>query len=135
MKTATQNLMSDHDNILQLIEVMYIMAEQKSTNTDDIATVITIIKNYADGFHHAKEENLLFPSMIEKGFSKEQGPIAVMLHDHSLGRQYVQGMNTGLEQYKSGDNNALDLVYENMCNYGQLLQSHSAQENNVQFFN
>ncbi|HEX3007553.1 MAG TPA: hypothetical protein VHO90_08060, partial [Bacteroidales bacterium] len=69
----------------------------------------------------------------KKGFSKEQGPSAVMLHDHTLGRQYVQGMNIGLEQYRSGNNNALDLVYENMCSYGQLLQSHIAKENNVLF--
>ncbi|HEX2934821.1 MAG TPA: hypothetical protein VHO72_05670, partial [Bacteroidales bacterium] len=61
------------------------------------------------------------------------GPIAVMLHDHTLGRQYVQGMNIGLEQYKSGNTNALDVVYDNMCNYGQLLQSHIAKENNVLF--
>ena len=86
MKTATQNLENDHENILQLIEVMSNMAKVKSGSADDIETVINIIRNYADGFHHAKEENLLFPAMVEKGFSLEQGPVAVMLHDHDLGR-------------------------------------------------
>ncbi|MBK9032944.1 MAG: tetratricopeptide repeat protein [Myxococcales bacterium] len=37
--------------------------------------------------HHGKEEDLLFEAMVEHGFSREQGPLAVMLHEHgSAGR-------------------------------------------------
>lgn len=133
MKTATQNLENDHEHILQLIEVMNNMAKIKSNDTDDIESVITIISNYADGFHHAKEENLLFPAMVEKGYSLEQGPIAVMLHDHELGRTYVQGMRDGLLQYRNGATEALDIIYNNMMKYGQLLQNHIAKENNILF--
>ncbi len=133
MKTATQNLENDHENILQLIEVMSNMAKVKSGSADDIETVINIIRNYADGFHHAKEENLLFPAMVEKGFSLEQGPVAGMLHDHDLGRKFVQGMNEGLLQYRNGSEKALDLIYDNMLKYGQLLQNHIAKENNILF--
>lgn len=133
MKTATQNLENDHEHILQLIEVMYNMAKVKSNDTNDIESVITIIRDYADGFHHAKEENLLFPAMMEKGFSSEQGPIAVMLHDHELGRKFVQGMTAGLLQYRNGATEALDKIYQNMLNYGQLLQNHIAKENNILF--
>lgn len=133
MKTATQNLENDHEHILQLIEVMHNMAKEKSGSADDIETVITIIRNYADGFHHAKEENLLFPAMEKKGFSSEQGPIAVMLHDHELGRNFVKGMMEGLAQYSNGSQQALDVIYDNMLRYCQLLQNHIAKENNILF--
>ena len=85
MNTATQNLENDHVNILRLIDVMEKMVMVKSSNIEHFEKVVNLIKSYADGFHHAKEENLLFPMMIKKGFSKEQGPIAVMLHDHTEG--------------------------------------------------
>ena len=133
MKTATQNLKNDHEYIIQLIDVMYIMAERKSSDTADIETVIYLIKNFADGFHHAKEENLLFPILIEKGFSKEQGPIAVMLLDHVQGRKFVQEMDRGLQLFKRGDNTALEMIYENMLAYGELLEGHISKENNILF--
>jgi hemerythrin-like domain-containing protein len=133
MKTPTQNLEEDHEYILRLIRVMEGMATTKSKNTSHIELVIDLIRNYADGFHHAKEENLLFPAMIEKGFSKENGPIAVMLNDHVQGRHYVNGMEAGLQLFKNGDDQAMEKVYENMLSYGQLLQSHISKENNVLF--
>lgn len=133
MKTATQNLEHDHEHILQLIEVMFSMIDKKASDSVHFETVISVISNFADGFHHAKEEELLFPSMGTKGFSMEQGPIAVMLHDHELGRHYVQQMRQALQQYKQGDSFALQDIYDNMTGYGQLLQGHIGKENNVLF--
>lgn len=133
MATATRNLENDHVNILRLIDVMETMSALKAEDSSDIDAVIKLIKNYADGFHHAKEENLLFPMMVKKGYSTEQGPVAVMLHEHVLGRNYVQGMSRGLEQMKSGDINGRNIVYENMQGYIALLRNHIAKENNILF--
>ena len=133
METATKNLEHDHEHILQLIDVMFVMAGKSAPDADNIETVISLIRNFADGFHHAKEENILFPAMIKKGFSKENGPIAVMLNDHDQGRNFVKGMVNGLQLFKGGDEKALKEVYENMTDYGNLLQSHISKENNVLF--
>jgi hemerythrin-like domain-containing protein len=133
MTTATQNLENDHEHILQLIEVMYAMVNKKASDPAHFETVISVIRNFADGLHHAKEENLLFPSMANKGFAMDQGPIAVMLHDHEQGRNYVKQMSQGLHQLKQGDAKALQVIYDNMIWYGQLLQSHIGKENNVLF--
>ena len=61
MDTATKNLENDHEYILRLIAVMEIMVLTVSTDLKHIEMVVNLIKNYADGYHHAKEENLLFP--------------------------------------------------------------------------
>lgn len=133
MNTATKNLENDHVNILRLIDVMEKMILVKSVNTDHFEKTITLIKSYADGFHHAKEENLLFPLMVKKGYSTEQGPIAVMLHDHAEGRDYVKAMTEGISGYKKGNEAALAKIYENMQGYIILLRNHIAKENNVLF--
>jgi hemerythrin-like domain-containing protein len=46
-------------------------------------------RGFADAFHHGKEEDILFQRMIERGFPTESGPLAVMLHEHTLGRARV----------------------------------------------
>lgn len=46
-------------------------------------------RDFADAAHHGKEEEILFRRMAERGFPTEGGPLAVMLHEHALGRQQV----------------------------------------------
>jgi len=133
MTTATKNLENDHVNILRLIDVMEVMVERSTTDITHIETAVNLIKNFADGFHHAKEEYLLFPKMATKGFSMENGPIAVMLHDHTEGRNYVKGMSVAIENYKNGDLKAIDSIYSNMNGYGELLRAHIGKENNILF--
>ncbi len=47
------------------------------------------LKGFADAWHHGKEEDILFRRMVERGFSAEAGPVAVMLHEHRQGRELV----------------------------------------------
>ena len=133
MNTSTKNLENDHLHILRLIEVMEQMVKQDNPNVAHLEEVVDLIRNFADGLHHAKEENLLFPLMAEKGFSMQQGPIAVMLMDHQQGRAFVRGMAENIQQYKDGQLSALNLVYENMMGYADLLVNHISKENNVLF--
>lgn len=51
------------------------------------------LRGYADAWHHGKEEDILFRRMVERGFSTEAGPVAVMLHEHRLGRAFVSAIH------------------------------------------
>jgi len=133
MRTATENLENDHVNILRLIDVMEKMMLVNSTNTEHFEKAVSLIREYADGLHHAKEETLLFPAMVKKGYSREQGPVAVMLHDHNEGRDYVKGMIIGISDYKNGNETGLAGIYENMQGYIVLLRNHISKENNILF--
>lgn len=133
MKTATQNLENDHIHILRLTSIMLAMVEQKSAEADHFELVVDLIRNFADGLHHAKEEELLFPLLGEKGFSPELGPVAVMLMEHVQGRNFVKGVIAGIDEFRKGNNDAIKSIYENMSGYANLLQNHIAKENNVLF--
>ena len=41
---------------------------------------------FADQCHHAKEEDVFFPVLKQRGIPEQGGPIGVMLHEHGLGR-------------------------------------------------
>ncbi len=133
MDRATQNLENDHQHILKLIEVMEAMVKQPEPNISHLEEVVALIRQFADGLHHAKEETLLFPLMAEKGFSLQQGPVAVMLMDHEQGRTFVKGMAENIQLYKNGATEALTLINENITGYCELLTNHIAKENNILF--
>lgn len=133
MDTATQNLENDHVFIVKLTDIILSMVKKQSTNTDHFDLIINLIRNFADGTHHAKEEGFLFPLMGEKGFSPEFGPVAVMLHEHEQGRNYVKAAVEAIQKFKTGNQAALQSVYENLSGYAYLLQNHIDKENNILF--
>lgn len=133
MNAATKNLEDDHVHILRLIGVMDLIIGTELPDVKHLEAIVEIIRNYADGLHHAKEENIFFPLIAGKGFSLTQGPVAVMLHEHVTGREYVKGMASGIALYKDGDKQALKEIYTNMAGYAELLQNHIGKENNILF--
>lgn len=133
MNSATMNLENDHIYVMKLTDVMKAITHSEKSDINHIESVIDIIRNFADGLHHAKEENLLFPALGERGFSMQQGPIGVMLHEHAEGRNYVKGMAENLELIKKGSKAAVALLYQNMLGYAELLDSHITKENNILF--
>jgi hemerythrin-like domain-containing protein len=133
MTTATQNLENDHIQILRLIEVMERIAKSIDPNVEHLKLIVKVIREFADGLHHAKEEQLLFPLMVRKGFSNESGPVAVMLHDHAEGRNYVKAMAENIVLFEKGEALALKAIYSNMLDYADLLKNHIGKENNVLF--
>jgi hemerythrin-like domain-containing protein len=133
MSKATENLKYDHVYILCLIDVMEKMVLTISTELSHIELVIHLLKNYVHGFHHAKEENLLFPILEKKGFSGEEGPVSVMIHDHEEGKNYVKAMKEEFTSFRQGDSTSITQLYENMQGYIDLMRVHIARENDVLF--
>jgi len=133
MSTAAKNLEDDHVHILKLTEIMEHIAQNGKRNVEHIARIVDLIREFADGLHHAKEENLYFPFLANKGFSREQGPVAVMLHEHVQGREFVKGISDNLVLFSRGKEDAINDVYYNMNGYAQLLRNHIAKENNILF--
>jgi len=133
MNTATKNLEADHVYVLKLTDVMKALVRSDSPEIEHIENIVDIIRNFADGLHHAKEESIFFPALGKKGFSAQQGPVAVMLHEHLLGRNYVKGIAENLELYRKGDKDAVAGIYQNMIGYADLLINHISKENNMLF--
>ncbi|MGE5421294.1 MAG: hemerythrin domain-containing protein [Chloroflexota bacterium] len=133
MKTATENLENDHVHILRLTEIMEHVPYDNEPDVENLETIVDIIRNFADGLHHAKEENIFFPLLSDRGFSSSQGPVAVMLNEHVAGRNFVKGMADNISLYRKGNASALEKVYSNMRGYAELLRSHIYKENNILF--
>jgi hemerythrin-like domain-containing protein len=83
---------------------------------------------FADACHHGKEEDILFQRMIERGFTREAGPIAVMYHEHELGRAHVRAL-TGIACSAAGVDASALLHHADA--YVPLLRQHIQKEDQV----
>jgi len=104
-----------------------------AVDTEKIGKMVDFFRTFLDKCHHSKEERHLFVALQEHGLPAEGGPIAVMLHEHTLGRAEVAAIAGALEQYSGGDSNAAVALAAHLLSYVDLLHSHIDKENNVLF--
>jgi hemerythrin-like domain-containing protein len=131
----TEILKHEHQVILMVLgaaerEASSIAAGH-AVDVDRVAAMVDFIRTFADKCHHAKEEDLLFVKMIEKGFPREMGPIGVMLHEHELGRSYVRAVDEALAAAGRGEEAARTRVRDGLLGYAQLLRAHIEKEDSI----
>lgn len=71
--------------------------------------------------------------MVEHAIPKEGGPLAVMLNEHQLGRDYIKSLNSAFEELKDGNKNPINDIILSSTNYVNLLRNHIEKENNILF--
>lgn len=130
-----EKLEAEHQNILKGISLLQEGADRLEKGADisaDFFRKLTdFIRNYADKYHHAKEEDILFVRLEKSGFPTDTGPVGVMLFEHDQGRGYVSKMIDAVEKYDSGDSSAVDAIVENAHGYIYLLRQHIEKEDKV----
>jgi hemerythrin-like domain-containing protein len=93
---AIETLMNEHRTIERVLDALVGFADETvrkgSTEKEELSRFVTFVREFADAYHHGKEEDVLFVAMVEHGFPSNGGPIAVMLHEHDQGRAYVGGL-------------------------------------------
>ena len=136
MKTdITQALVNEHRLILRMIALL----ERKAPKTADGSYInwqfyldgIDFIRQYADRFHHAKEENILFKALIDNGMPKEHSPVAAMLMEHDQGRSYVRAMETAVLEAQLGHEDTYQEIADNALGYAALLRDHIDKEDDI----
>jgi len=129
MNNVTQVLSEEHQIILRVINAAFKECEDieqgKAIELSFFQKTIDFIRNYADKFHHAKEEEILFIAMLESADQMHCNPIPVMLHEHAESRELVQGMEEAISE------NNIEKLIDNTRAYGMLLQQHIYKEDNV----
>ena len=135
--TGTTALRSEHKNILAVIACLRAACGAArgggGYDADTFRQGVDFIRNYADGWHHAKEEVHLFPALEAAGMPRDGGPVGVMLHEHEIGRSFVAAIVENLEAAAEGDDSARATVLENATAYADLLEGHIQKEDGILF--
>lgn len=130
-------LRDEHDEILRGLEALeactHKLYDRQPVPPKNLEAFIEFFKLFADKKHHGKEEDLLFPAMIDHGFSREVGPIHCMLADHENNRALTRQMVEAAAQYRAGDKEAGLRFAGTATQYIQVLREHIQKENLVLF--
>lgn len=85
-----------------------------------ISECVDFIRSYADKYHHAKEEDILF-----RYFDPGLDIIKTMLADHETGRNHIKAIMEGIGKQNH------DLVVEHLSGYKDLLSEHIKKEDEI----
>jgi hemerythrin-like domain-containing protein len=134
---ATEVLTSEHRVIERVIASLetgaWLLSQGSAIRPEFFLQAADFIKGFADGCHHKKEEGVLFKSMMANGMPPEGSPVAVMLHEHEMGRQYTRDMRLAAERMQAGDESARQDVIFNARHYAALLRQHIGKEDQILF--
>ena len=101
---------------------------EKDLNIADFNKLLEFFKVFVDKCHHSKEEDVLFPALLDAGLPKQGGPIQVMLAEHDIGRKLVAEITAALNDFKDDVPNGETKLIRAANNYRELLKSHITKE-------
>lgn len=123
-------LMGEHRLFERLLDALDRWTDRLGAGEDvsrDLEKFTVVLADLVDAHHHGKEEDILFAAMVEAGFPSDGGPIAVMLHEHDLGRAHVQA----LRSFGALPTLPIGPATTHARAFGELLRNHIQKEDNI----
>lgn len=134
-RDITAALVTEHKLILRMLALLEKSAPRTArgeyANYKFYLDGVDFIRTYADRFHHAKEESVLFEALVANGMPRANSPVAAMLMEHDAGRNFVRAMEAAAQAAMAGDIGQNAAVAENALGYAALLREHIAKENDI----
>jgi hemerythrin-like domain-containing protein len=136
MKTnVTQVMVDEHKLILRMIALVEkntaLLESGKFRNWQFYLDAVDFIRNYADRFHHAKEEDVLFIELVKNGMPEKQSPIEAMLMEHDQGRAHVRAMEEAAQKALEGEAGQAAIIALHAKGYTSLLRGHIEKEDSI----
>lgn len=121
---SVKKLVDEHVLIKRLLALIpsVISYVEKSAKVDKdlIMGCVDFIRNYADKYHHMKEEDILFKYVDEKAEI-----IQIMYKDHDTGRNHIRQVVEGAEKGNKAQ------IKEHLMGYRELLTQHIKKEDEI----
>ena len=132
---VTQVMVDEHKLILRMITLVEkntaSMEQGDFRNWQFYLDAVDFIRNYADRFHHAKEEDVLFKALVTNGMPEKQSPIEAMLMEHDQGREFVRNIEEAAQRALDGESGQIPVLAENAKGYAALLRGHIDKEDTI----
>ncbi|BDG07956.1 hemerythrin domain-containing protein [Anaeromyxobacter paludicola] len=136
---AIETLMQEHRLIESAIDALAAYADElrrrqavgTAEDRAELGRFVAFVREFADAHHHGKEEDILFAAMVEAGFPRHAGPIAVMLMEHDEGRRQIAVLKGLVEQQAPWTDLDRARLVEAAGGYAQLLHNHIHKEDAI----
>lgn len=92
---------------------------------------VEVARNFNDGYHHFKEEHVLFVQLAQKKRGEIDAQLDALRHQHERSRELVTAMESSLPGYEAQDPNQTERLVEAAREYSDLLRNHIHREDHV----
>lgn len=106
-------------------------AECDSLDAEVAAKIIDYLEHYADACHQDKEEEVLFPRLIQSAPAERGGFFRELLGDHESEREQLRDLRQSLQSAVDGDSLSRDIFVLRARAYVDLQRFHIQQEDQI----
>jgi len=99
---------------------------------EELSKLLDFIRNFADQFHHDKEETHLFPALEKVGIRDENGPLAFLRDEHETERALLAELDLAIEEYRLNQD-SIERFVSAARQYKDHLIGHMEQEEAILF--
>lgn len=128
-----ESLKAEHRVIERVLDATEQMLADGRIEAAYFTPMIDFVRNFADGCHHAKEEDQLFPALERAGIPRTNGPIGCMLDEHVQGRALIREIEANLAGAERGESMPAARLRSAAEHYIALLRQHIQKEDQVLF--
>ena len=135
MEDVTNVMVVEHKLILRMVALVEknsaLVEKGRFADWQFFLDAVDFIRNYADRFHHAKEEDTLFVALVANGMPEKNSPVAAMHMAHDEGRSFVRGLEEAATKALAGESDQGAAIIDNARGYAALLREHINTEDNI----
>ncbi len=126
-------LVGEHEMIERAMDILRKELEKlpgSAYDTFAMQRAVDFLLEFGDRIHNTKEEQVLFPLMVERGIP-EDGPIRVMLMEHESERKILQQMIVDVPDLAKASEGARAGFKQKGLDYLEIRANHIWKENDV----
>jgi len=135
--TPTENLIKEHEEINELLDIMSKIALKiKSKDVfypTDVEEIIDYLIIIIDKSHHGKEDEVFYPELISSGIPKETAPLSIINYEHTLAKRYLKDISSCVVNCKIGNDFSGELLADSLTNYVVVIKNHIQREEEIIF--
>ncbi|MDP3769147.1 MAG: hemerythrin domain-containing protein, partial [Dehalococcoidia bacterium] len=109
------------------------LGQNEYVSPELLAEALEFVRGFADGCHHAKEEQGLFPLLSNKRTTLEHGPVKVLSADHEAGRKLMRDLEGAVADMRAGKPGGRRAARKAIVTYAGMLHRHIAKEEDIVF--
>lgn len=133
----TEILEDEHRQIIRVVTALNVFAQNMEegweVEEEVFDDLIAFMRIFAEKWHHAKEEDALFPLLIQRGVPATGCPLAQLVQEHKKANSFVSDIVRSLEKDRKGDQDARVAVIEGLRNLSSYYVNHIWNEDNMLF--
>jgi len=136
-KLPAEILEDEHKLIIRVVDALKVFAENMEdgweVDEETLVDIIEFMRVFAQKWHHAKEEDALFPALVKRGVPRVGCPLVQLKNEHEKSNNYVAELVQSMELYRRSGVEGWTDVIQGLKNLYLYYPNHIWKEENMLF--